>query len=525
MRRAAVCVLALALLAGCGGSEEDEPPSLAEIVPSDAALYAEFVLRPAGQNGKAIRRFAGTLLGTGMADRDELAELAVEALDAGLDFERDVAPWLGERAAFFLAEGPGVTPEGALILESTDSGRATRALRRAFPPDGRPERLPGGSFWHGPDDVIMGVVRGRVVAASSEVVIRESARAAARGSLAETKRYREATRPINGRRPAAVAVVGREGAVEDLMRFAELSARDRRLLSSALDPDEALTFRADVTATDATVEVLGLRAPGPPAPPIAGMPHTAWLAIASGNLGETLTTGLTAGGPAEGLRLLTLTPLPQSMLRGLGWGSVYLQGGEGPFPADGEIDARVRDAEAVAKGVEQLARRLRASDLYDVKLTRYRKELSLVVQPKRYPRSGTGLEVAFKPDQVNVFFGGTVSSNTLIQTRSYRRAARVFGGPPTTLLRMRPFFRAYGVTGDLGAAARIDLIAAQEKRLPGGGLLQRFMLGLNQDAPPGDAPEGADPASAPASKPPLRSGAGDARASGYRHAAGDIRRS
>src|SRR5687767_15233327 len=100
MRWAAVCVLAVALLAGCGGSEEDERPSLAEIVPSDVALYGEFVLRPAGENGKAIRRFAGTLLGTGLADRDDLAEFAVEALDAGLDFERDVAPWLGERAAF-----------------------------------------------------------------------------------------------------------------------------------------------------------------------------------------------------------------------------------------------------------------------------------------------------------------------------------------------------------------------------------------------------------------------------------------
>jgi hypothetical protein len=510
MRWAAVCVVALAVLAGCGGSEDDKRPSLAEIVPSDVALYGEFVLRPAGEDGKAIRRFAGTLLGTGTADRDELAELAVEALDAGLDFERDVAPWLGERAGFFLADAGAATPEGAMILETTDAPRATRALRQAFPPEGRPERLPGGSFWHGPEDVIMGVVHGRVVAASSEAVIRESARAGARGSLAETKRYREATRPMNGRRPAALVVAGRGGALEDLLRLAQLSARDRRLLSSALDPDEALTFRADVTATDATVEVLGLRAPGPPAPPIAGMSSNVWLAIASGNLGETLTTGLTAGGPAAALRQLTLTPLPQRMLRGLGRGSVSLQSWDGQFPADGAIDAQVRDPETVAKGVEQLARRLRASDLYDVDVT----QLGLTAEPKRDPRLGTGLEVVFRPDQIFIVFGRPVFSDALGATREFRRARRVFGGPPTTLLRMRPFLRAYRATGDLGAAARFDLIAAQEKRLPGGGLLQRFMLGLNPDAAPGDPSAGADSASAPASKAPLRSGAGDARASG-----------
>jgi hypothetical protein len=57
--------------------------------------------------------------------------------------------------------------------------------------------------------------------------------------------------------------------------------------------------------------------------------------------------------------------------------------------------------------------------------------------------------------------------------------------------------------------APIKLIAGQEKRLPGGGLLQRFMVGLDPDAPPGDPPEGQQPASAPASEAPLRSGAGD----------------
>jgi hypothetical protein len=137
MRWAAVGVVALALLAGCGGSEDDEPPSLAELVPGDAALYGEFVLRPAGEDGKAIRRFAGTLLGTGMAERDDLAELAVGALELDIDYERDVAPWLGERAAFFLGQARGAGPEGALILETTDSRRATRGLRRAFPPEGR----------------------------------------------------------------------------------------------------------------------------------------------------------------------------------------------------------------------------------------------------------------------------------------------------------------------------------------------------------------------------------------------------
>jgi hypothetical protein len=515
MRCVAVCVVALALLAGCGGSEEAEeaePPTLAEIVPGDAALYGEFVLRPAGEKGKAMRRFAGTLLGTPTADRDDLAELAVDALDVDVDFDRDVAPWLGERAGFFLSDA-GDSPEGALILETVDAGRATRALRRAFPPEGRPERLRRGTFWHGPDDVIMGVVRGRVVAASSEAVIRESARVSKRGSLAETKRFREAARPINGRRPAALVVTGREGALEDLMRLAEMSARDRRLLSSALDPEEALTFRADVTASEATVEVLGLDAPGPPAPAIESMPDAAWLAISSGNLGENLTTGFTAGGPAAALRELTLTPFPQAMLRGLGPGSVYLQDGKGALGADGQLTADVRDPKTVSRGVEGLLRRMRASRLFDLHVDRWRGSLYLRADP--IGPSGTGrFVIQYGRDRLIVLFGDTGSAATLGGTKAYRRARRVFGGPPTTLVRMRPFLRAYGVTGDLGVAARFDLLAAQEKRLPGGELRQRFMLGLDPDAPLGGPPAELEPASAPAAATRPRSGAGGARSFG-----------
>jgi hypothetical protein len=510
MRWAAVCVLAVALLAGCGGSEDDERPSLAEIVPSEVALYGEFVLRPAGENGRAIRRFAGTLLGTGLADRDDLAELAVEALELDLDFERDVAPWLGERAAFFIADAPGATPEGALILETTDSRRATRALRRVFPPQGRPERVPGGSFWHGPDGVVMGVVRGRVVAASSEAVIRESARATGRGSLAETKRYREAIRPMNGRRPVALVVAGREGALEEFMRFAELSARDRRLLTSALDPDKALTLRADVTAADATIEVLGLRAPGPPAPAIKDLPGAAWLAISSGNLGETLTTGLTAGGPATALRRLTLIPFSQRMLRGLGRGSVFLQGGAGGYAANGEIVADVRDPWAVEKGVKALTRWLRSSGQFNVHVDDIDGGgLQLWAAPRGLNAMGA-FDITFRRYEISAFFGAAESASTLGETRAYRRAARVFEGPPTTLLRMRGLARAFEPPGSLGSVAPIELIAGQEKRLPGGGLLQRFMVGLDLDASPGDPPEGQEPASAPASEAPLRSGAGDA---------------
>jgi hypothetical protein len=151
----------------------------------------------------------------------------------------------------------------------------------------------------------------------------------------------------------------------------------------------------------------------------------------------------------------------------------------------------------------------RGQRLFDIEIDRWRRTLDLRADPMG--PTGTGrFVINCRPDHLTVLFGDEGSPDTLGETRAYRRAKRVLGGPPTTLLRMRPFLRAYGVTGDLGPAARLDLVAAREKRLPGGGLLQRYMLGLNPDAPTGDPPELQEPATEPAAASLRRSGAGDA---------------
>jgi hypothetical protein len=504
MRGVAVCVLGIALLVGCGGSEEPEepePPALADVVPPDATLYGEFVLRPAGREGRALRRFAGTLLGLGTADTNDLAELAVEALDAGIDFERDVAPWLGERAGFFISEDGVGEAQGALVLETRDPRRAARGLQRAAGMEGDLERFPGGKLWETSGDGVAGVVNGRAIVADSEPAFRACARAADGESLSGTKRYRAASAPIKGRRPTSFVVAGRGESFGDLLRFIRLPPGQRRLLRAAIDPDEALTFRADVTATDAVLEILGARTPGLPAEPIDDVPAASWLALSSGDLGESLTQGLAGGRAADALRVASLMPFPQRMLSELGRGSLYLQGGLGRAGSDGEIEAEVQDYDVAARGVKALARRLRASPLFDVELHTSREQMGLSMEPKRYPSLVDALDVTLLPREMTVVFGATGSAHALGETAVYRRARRVLGGAPTMLLRIPQYARAMGAPGVFGYAERIDLVAARAERLPGGRHRQRLMIGLNPDVPPPDSPDGQDPPTEPASAP------------------------
>jgi hypothetical protein len=170
----------------------------------------------------------------------------------------------------------------------------------------------------------------------------------------------------------------------------------------------------------------------------------------------------------------------------------------------------VRDPWAVELGVKALARWLRSSRQFIVHTDDIGGGgLQLWAAPRGLNTMGA-FDITFRRYEIRAFFGAAGSASTLGETPAYRRAARVFDGPPTTLLRMRGLARAFEPPGSLGSVAPIELIAGQEKRLPGGGLLQRFMIGLDPDAPRGDPPEGQQPASAPASEAQLRSGAGGA---------------
>ena len=154
MRRAIVAI-ALVALAGCGGSA----PSSA--VPADATIYV-------GLDASEAERL---LRGTSRAD---------------IDFERDVKPWLGERAAYF-AVGPADTY--GLVFDTEDE-EAAAAFGRKVTSAG-PQRASA-------------VIDGRLVLASTRELLRAANAAADSGSLgdstelADTRRYRDAERRLGG---------------------------------------------------------------------------------------------------------------------------------------------------------------------------------------------------------------------------------------------------------------------------------------------------------------------------------------
>ena len=128
----ATVVVGLRLLSGGGAQPEDR-------LPATAFAYARLDLDPsAGQKLDAIRFLRSFPQTKGaVSDGSDLRRLFFQAASpaaapAGLDYGRDVEPWLGSRigVALLPATGDGQSPTVVAALQVRDEGKARTALTR-----------------------------------------------------------------------------------------------------------------------------------------------------------------------------------------------------------------------------------------------------------------------------------------------------------------------------------------------------------------------------------------------------------
>jgi Protein of unknown function (DUF3352) len=135
---AAAAPVALALLlvvgftAGCGsGSPAGSSADPAGVVPASAPVYAQAVVRPGGDlQSNALA--AGRKLTHRSAPYSELVELLQAPGSPALDYEKDVAPWLGPNAAIFFTSLASSSSLESL-LGSTFGGSAAASGSGAWP--------------------------------------------------------------------------------------------------------------------------------------------------------------------------------------------------------------------------------------------------------------------------------------------------------------------------------------------------------------------------------------------------------
>jgi uncharacterized protein DUF3352 len=130
----AALTTAIAVAAGCGSDDSSSSSDAAELVPSGALIYAEATLEPEGDQKAAVDALISKFPGEGaVGDRiRRLMEKAFAESDTNLDYEKDIEPWLGDQAAFYLLsfEPEGEDADGAFLVATEDEDATAEAIEK-----------------------------------------------------------------------------------------------------------------------------------------------------------------------------------------------------------------------------------------------------------------------------------------------------------------------------------------------------------------------------------------------------------
>lgn len=339
-RLAALLAAAALPLAGCGGSDSETGATgedLAKLVPAEAPLYFEAVVRPDGD----LRDDAEDALKKLLRTDDPAARLESLLDDASADSDvkwDDVKEWLGPRIGIFLTEVSEDSAVGAGIVEVTDTEKAKDALEKMA--------KEAGSDFQGE------IVGDYAVIGTPEGV--EAVKAVEEGGrpLSDVADFTAARDAVDAEDDLGLVYVDPQSLVDALAEsggadspFGNPQALDviRQVVAKA-GRALAVGFHADgstLRVDGATIGAPAGQTSTAASDSVAGLPADAWLAVGFGDLGTALSNGLAQiqqiagaagqdapdfGALLEDFERQTGVNVEQDFLSWMGDGAIYARG-------------------------------------------------------------------------------------------------------------------------------------------------------------------------------------------------------
>jgi Protein of unknown function (DUF3352) len=408
----ALALAAAALLAACGSSSSSSSstgPDPASVVPADAPVYGDFVVKPEGDQKDAVESFLQKVTGG-----QDVGSLIVQKLDQALaqddlTYEDDIQPWLGSDVGAFATKLGSQSASGAAVVSTSDPDAAMSTLETAAKNSPEDGKLTSATY-QGVDYDVQGTTAfgpvGDFIVVGTDDAFKAAVDTSAGGdSLADSSAYTTAI----ANAPGDALVTG----------YADPRAIVQAIVDSGgLPAAQADAILKQVGATgggsvaawlDATSSSAGLTvsAPAPAnAPssdsssPLAGLPDDAWLAFGAANVGESFTQGIRQlqsfsnsglNGP-EGLMLRRFTALTRVDLQNIGrWlGDVSgFMSGTGLLSLSGALVLVTKDENASQQTISEFERL-------------FRKDADVTTRPLPAGQTGFSIQPQGAPIQVIV---------------------------------------------------------------------------------------------------------------------------
>jgi hypothetical protein len=290
------CVaLPAAILAGCGGddgsSNADVGPAAA--VPANAPLYIDATVKPTGQAQTDAKAALEKVLDTPDPGGKIVSLLEQESKSEGhpINYQQDVAPWLGEKAGFFFTSLTDAQ-KGAAVIETSNPTAALAFARKASgatETSPAPQTYNGASYQTDPNDSssVFGTVGDFLIEGDLDGF--KAAVDADKGdSLGDDSDFKDSLDQLPDDRLGTFYTVPRT--LIDSIGPAQFDQQSQALLekSAGESLDEPVSGALTASASSFDLEFIGGSngVETPESSLVGDVPGDSWLAFGLGNLGD-----------------------------------------------------------------------------------------------------------------------------------------------------------------------------------------------------------------------------------------------
>ena len=293
----ACAAIPVAIATGCDGGDDggdDVEVGPAAAVPRNTPLYLDATVKPTGSAEEDAKAALGKVLDTDDPGAKIVDLIEDEAKSDGhpIDFQRDLAPWLGEKAGVFFTDLAGDTVEGTAVVETTDPAAALALARKstgATAANPAPQTYNGVSYQADPSeqDQVFGTV-GNFLVEGDEAGFKAAVDAQDEDSLGDSDDFKDAIDELPDDRLGTFYAIpenllgslGTDEIDPSSQALLEKSAGDALEKPVAGDLSaSADSFDLDLTGGDTGFDT-------PESSLIGEVPAQSWLALGIGDLGQ-----------------------------------------------------------------------------------------------------------------------------------------------------------------------------------------------------------------------------------------------
>jgi uncharacterized protein DUF3352 len=294
----ALVALAAALIAGCGGGgggggSSDVGPAAA--VPANAPVYVDATVKPTGSAETDAKAALGKVFDTDDpgAKIVSLIEQSAKADGHPIDYQQDVAPWLGEKVGFFFTDFSQNAQKGAAVVETTDPAAALAFARKASGATATspaPKTYNGASYQTDPQDpasTVFGTV-GNFLVQGDEAGFKAAVDAEKGDSLGDQSDFKDAIGNLPDDRLGTFYTVPKT--FIDSIPADQIDPSSQALLEKSagdsLDKPVAGAVTASASGFDADFIGGDTGVDTPESSLLKTVPSDSWAALGIGNLGD-----------------------------------------------------------------------------------------------------------------------------------------------------------------------------------------------------------------------------------------------